>query len=299
MGDASTSMPAVFCLTISSDPIVFVFTHDCESRTDHSEMLGIYEPYPTNVRFWIKNLIKVGLQKNRSVKVRLNLKIQHKLGHPKITARTHETSNNTTHTHPHPAPPIASTNRIVQMYCSANRTNMTEKESAIRVLKEWFDSEQPAIVERRIDYRDLLQLKEGLGIIGVRRAGKTFLMFQITRSLGEIPEEKIVYVNLEDRRLQPLTDRSLDQVYEAFIENFDYDPDKPICFLLDEVHTTRSLWVASRTGVCNLQPSESIPHLITRRFNSTGVVRGSILPSPCNPNISNEHHQSDTAQYER
>jgi len=101
---------------------------------------------------------------------------------------------------------------------------MTEKESAIRVLKEWFDSEQPAIVERRIDYRDLLQLKEGLGIIGVRRAGKTFLMFQITRSLGEIPEEDIVYVNLEDRRLQPLTDRSLDQVYEAFIETTRFIP---------------------------------------------------------------------------
>ncbi len=43
-------------------------------------------------------------------------------------------------------------------------------------------------------------------------------MFQITRSLGEIPEENIVYVNPEDRRLQPLTDRSLDQVYEAFIQ---------------------------------------------------------------------------------
>ena len=112
---------------------------------------------------------------------------------------------------------------------------MTEKESAIMVMKEWFESEQPAIVEREIDYRDLLQLKEGLGIIGVRRAGKTFLMFQITKSLDEIPEENIVYVNLEDRRLQPLTDRSLDQVYEAFIENFDYAPNKPICFLLDEV----------------------------------------------------------------
>ena len=108
---------------------------------------------------------------------------------------------------------------------------MTEKEYAIRVLKEWFEGELPAIVEREIDYRDLLQLKEGLGIIGVRRAGKTFFMFQIAKSLGEIPEENIVYVNLEDRRLQPLTERSLDRIYEAFIENFDYDQNKPICFL--------------------------------------------------------------------
>jgi predicted AAA+ superfamily ATPase len=112
---------------------------------------------------------------------------------------------------------------------------MTEKEYAIRVLKEWFEGELPAIVEREIDYRDLLQLKEGLGIIGVRRAGKTFFMFQIAKSLGEIPEENIVYVNMEDRRLQPLTERSLDRIYEAFIENFDYDQNKPICLFLDEV----------------------------------------------------------------
>jgi predicted AAA+ superfamily ATPase len=112
---------------------------------------------------------------------------------------------------------------------------MTEKEDAVRVLKEWFESEPPFIVEREIDYRDILQLKQCLGIIGIRRSGKTFFIFQITKNLKEIPEENIVYINLEDRRLHPLTDKSLDQIYEAFIENFDYDQSKRICFFLDEV----------------------------------------------------------------
>ena len=112
---------------------------------------------------------------------------------------------------------------------------MTEKEDAVRVLKEWFESEPPFIVEREIDYRDILQLKQCLSIIGIRRSGKTFFIFQITKNLKEIPEENIVYINLEDRRLHPLTDKSLDQIYEAFIENFDYDQSKRICFFLDEV----------------------------------------------------------------
>ena len=32
-----------------------------------------------------------------------------------------------------------------------------------------------------------------------------------------------------------MTERSPDQIYEAFIENFDYDQNKPICLFLDEV----------------------------------------------------------------
>jgi hypothetical protein len=38
------------------------------------------KPCPTNVWFWIKNLTKVGLQKNPSVKVRLNPKTLNMLG---------------------------------------------------------------------------------------------------------------------------------------------------------------------------------------------------------------------------
>ncbi len=112
---------------------------------------------------------------------------------------------------------------------------MTDKEGAIRVLKEWFESEPLFIVERELDYRDVFQLKECLGIVGIRRAGKTFFMFQIAQSMGGVPKENIIYVNLEDRRLQPLTNRSLDQIYEAFIENFDYDRTEMMYLFLDEI----------------------------------------------------------------
>jgi hypothetical protein len=55
----------------------------CPCGLQRDRELGIDKPCPTNVWFLIKNLIKVGLQKNRPVKVRLNLKILTMLGYPK------------------------------------------------------------------------------------------------------------------------------------------------------------------------------------------------------------------------
>ncbi|AFL95791.1 hypothetical protein CL1_1594 [Thermococcus cleftensis] len=57
-------------------------------------------------------------------------------------------------------------------------------------------------VEREIDVR-IPNTQMALAIIGPRRAGKTYLMRQIIEKLRSegVPEEKVVYVNLEDPRL--------------------------------------------------------------------------------------------------
>ena len=66
------------------------------------EMLGIYESCPKNIRFLIKNLIKVGFQKNSRINVRLNLKIRNMLGYPKVPVKT---SKNQVTTHNTPTLP--------------------------------------------------------------------------------------------------------------------------------------------------------------------------------------------------
>lgn len=118
---------------------------------------------------------------------------------------------------------------------------MPEKENALIVLKEWFESELPEIIERSRDYKDLIPLKEALGIIGARRAGKTFFMFQLIKEISrKVRKENIVYINFEDRRLIPLTEKSMDIIYEAFVENFDYDRNERLYFFLDEVQNVPS-----------------------------------------------------------
>ncbi len=115
---------------------------------------------------------------------------------------------------------------------------MTYRESALSVLKEWLEIELPEIVEREVGYKDFIPLKECIGITGARRAGKTFFMFQLVKEIGA--EKNIVYVNFEDRRLIPLNEKSLDVIYEAFIENFDYDRNEKIYFFMDEIQNVPS-----------------------------------------------------------
>ncbi|MFH1773354.1 MAG: ATP-binding protein [Methanobacteriota archaeon] len=115
---------------------------------------------------------------------------------------------------------------------------MAERENALVVLKEWFESDLPEMIEREVGYKDFIPLKECLGIVGARRAGKTFFMFQLIKEIAK--KGNIVYVNLEDRRLMPLTEKSLDIIYEAFVENFDYDKKEKMFFFLDEVQNVPS-----------------------------------------------------------
>ncbi len=118
---------------------------------------------------------------------------------------------------------------------------MTIKENAIRVLKEWSERDLPFIISRDIPYRNMINLKHCIGLVGIRRGGKTFTMFQIIKELRKnIPKENIIYINFEERLLQPLDEATIDNVYQAFIENFDFNKSKKLYFFLDEVQIVPS-----------------------------------------------------------
>ena len=87
------------------------------------------------------------------------------------------------------------------------------------------------LVERSID----LPLASGrvISVVGPRRSGKTFLLFQTMRKLlkNGVKKEQIIYVNFEDERLLPYKTEDLDLIIEAWKE---LNPDaeyKPIIFL--------------------------------------------------------------------
>ena len=80
---------------------------------------------------------------------------------------------------------------------------------------------------------DSVNLKEITVITGVRRSGKSTLMFQMIEFLmksGVMPEQ-ILFVNLEDNKL---INNSLDDIYRSYRENINLD-NKAYIFL-DEVH---------------------------------------------------------------
>jgi len=65
---------------------------------------------------------------------------------------------------------------------------------------EWFTRPLPRYVPREVEY---VLGDFALAVVGPRRAGKTYFLFQIADELvnGGAPRESVVYVNFEDVRL--------------------------------------------------------------------------------------------------
>ncbi len=80
---------------------------------------------------------------------------------------------------------------------------------------------------------DSIKIKEITIITGVRRAGKSTIMYQMIYNLlnDHIDPKQILFVNLEDKKL---SEDSLDEIYASYRENL--NPDKKAFIFLDEIH---------------------------------------------------------------
>ncbi len=90
------------------------------------------------------------------------------------------------------------------------------------------------IVQR--DYQIPLATKKIVSLIGVRRSGKTYLLYETIQKLREVTDrENIIYINFEDDRLFPIVLEDLDQLIEAYYELYPAKRDEKVYFFLDEV----------------------------------------------------------------
>ena len=75
-----------------------------------------------------------------------------------------------------------------------------------------------------------------VSLIGVRRSGKTYMLFHLIEQLRQrMPRENIIYINFEDDRLFPIELKDMDTLVEAYYELY---PDKrvqKVYWFLDEV----------------------------------------------------------------
>ena len=111
----------------------------------------------------------------------------------------------------------------------------------IEILKVWNPWwEKKELIEdlegkRRLLYEDLIDsvnIKEITIITGVRRSGKSTLMYQMIDSLlKKVSPNQILFVNLEDKKLTKL---SLEEIYNYYRETL--NPDKKAYIFLDEIH---------------------------------------------------------------
>ncbi|MFB6175524.1 MAG: ATP-binding protein [Candidatus Nanohalobium sp.] len=112
---------------------------------------------------------------------------------------------------------------------------MDTKEKLKDLIIYWKEFEIPDYMERDFNW-SYLESDKILTVTGSRRAGKTFLCFQMMDEL-EVPEDNILYLNFEDERLQPVQGDELTKLLETYRELYTPEEDERLYLFLDEIHT--------------------------------------------------------------
>ena len=113
---------------------------------------------------------------------------------------------------------------------------MTTKEKWIELIKDFHEKGIPSFIFREIDVPLKIPINRAITIIGPRRAGKTYLMYQIiSELLKTIKKEQILYINLEKSSLGILEFNDLDLMLECFYEVYPENKNKQIYLFLDEI----------------------------------------------------------------
>ncbi len=114
---------------------------------------------------------------------------------------------------------------------------MIKRETWIKIIRDFQEFEFPQLIKRDYIVEVELPIKRVISIIGPRRAGKTFLMFQLVEELLErgIERERMLYVNLESDMLLGCEISDLRRMIEIFYEIYPENKNKKVYLFLDEV----------------------------------------------------------------
>jgi predicted AAA+ superfamily ATPase len=95
-----------------------------------------------------------------------------------------------------------------------------KRDTLLTIIAEWLEEwEMPLLVPRNPSAIKPQDLKRILAIVGPRRAGKTYFMYQLIQSLlqdGRYSKKHILFLDFEDYRLGELTGDTMDEIFTAF-----------------------------------------------------------------------------------
>ncbi len=103
-----------------------------------------------------------------------------------------------------------------------------------RLITDFIEKPIKGIIPREYDIP--LDSKKIVSLIGVRRSGKSSILFDMINKLRlDISNENIIYINFEDDRLYPLELSHLDMLLEAYYEMYPKKRDEKVYLFLDEI----------------------------------------------------------------
>lgn len=103
-----------------------------------------------------------------------------------------------------------------------------------RLIVDFQEKEIGSIVPR--DVKIPLDSNKIVSLIGVRRCGKTFILYDTIAQLKKtIDPKNIVHINFEDDRLYPIQLKNLDDLVEGYYELYPAKRKEKVYFFLDEI----------------------------------------------------------------
>jgi len=103
------------------------------------------------------------------------------------------------------------------------------------LIKEFHEEELPELIERDLNVNIVTKVKKAIIIMGPRRAGKSYYLFQLIKRLvqNKVDKKEIVYINFEDNRIPFLRREDLNSIPEAHQEL--YPDTNDTYYFLDEL----------------------------------------------------------------
>lgn len=110
------------------------------------------------------------------------------------------------------------------------------KETLKRILIDFHSTPLPDVFDRALHLP--LDLEKIITLSGIRRSGKTSVLFLTIRRLLEqrVEKQRILYLNFEDDRLFPVRLTDMDLILRAYHELYPDNIDKTKYLFLDEIH---------------------------------------------------------------
>lgn len=129
------------------------------------------------------------------------------------------------------------------------------------IIKDFQERPLPEFIERKTEYPLSTPLRRAIVLIGPRRSGKTYSMFQSIKKLMSegISKKRIFYVNFEDNRLLGTSVQDLNNMLDVFFEIYPENKEQKIWFFLDEIQLIDKWEIFVR----RLLDSENIQVLVT------------------------------------
>ncbi len=171
-------------------------------------------------------------------------------------------------------------NKSISLSCI--KDNRVKKRNEFReIIQEFILSPLPEIVMRGMELP--LDVPKIVSLLGPRRAGKTYYLYQLIRQLQlvkKVDRSRLIYVNFEDDRLFPLQLSDLDDLLQTYYELYPANKAKKVWFFFDEIQEVSS-WekfvrrVFDREN-CRIYLTGSSSKLLSRELSTT--LRGRTLP---------------------